>query len=142
MLTFVGQLLKHDISMRKEGTTESAAISVPFCDYHFDRASCGLDAATLAATVHQEIPFYRSAYELADIDREQINMASAFIDGGGIYGHDSSTASKLRSYIKGRLLTYNDQLPLNTMNLNIPDPVNKESAVSLRHGMDLDWCIV
>lgn len=61
-----------------------------------------------------------------------MNLATAFIDGGGIYGHDSNTASKLRTYSKGKLLTFNDELPLNTLGMTMVDPVGKESSFSLR----------
>ena len=119
--------------MRKEDTAEAEPIEVPFCDDHFDRETCGLDAADLLLQTPQEISFFRSAYEVDDDgERQQINVATAFVDGGAIYGHDTNTASKLRAYVRGKLLTYNDQLPLNTMALDVPDPTGRQTAINLR----------
>lgn len=46
-------------------------------------------------------------------------MVSAYLDGSVIYGSDGDTASKLRTYVDGKMMTYNNQLPLNIMNLDM-----------------------
>lgn len=123
-----------------EADTESESILIPFCDFHFDRETCELDADALAIATPKEIPFFRSFYEIDENgDRQQINTATAFLDGGCIYGHTAETANQLRSYVQGKLLTYNDALPLNTMMLDLPNPAKRESAITLRYQTLEKW---
>lgn len=75
LLTFFGQLLKHDIVLTQTASTEDAAITVPFCDFYHDKATCGLDEDALEAATPQTIPFTRSASELdANGKRQQVSI--------------------------------------------------------------------
>lgn len=49
--------------------------------------------------------------------REQLNVASAYIDGTSVYGHNEYEARKLRTFSKGKFLTnFKTNGSLNNMN--------------------------
>ena len=54
------------------------------------------------------LPFTRSIPICTEDDdsREQMNLNSAFIDGGALYGSDPKTASKLRTFSDGLMKTH------------------------------------
>ena len=62
------------------------------------------------------IPLDRSAHEVVDGIRQQINLITAFIDGSNVYGSDAARANELRALDgTGRLKTSSGELlPYNT----------------------------
>ncbi len=58
----------------------------------------------------------RSRYDAStgtsvDNPREQINEITAWIDGSAVYGSDQATADSLRTFVGGKLLTSDGNLP-------------------------------
>ncbi len=103
-----GQFVDHDIDLTEPPTSGSEAfnIEVPTGDPLFDPNGTGT----------QEIGLTRSRYDAStgtsvDNPREQINEITAWIDGSMIYGSDQTTADSLRTFVGGKLLTSDGNLP-------------------------------
>lgn len=76
-------------------------IKIPNCDPWMD-VSC---------TDSQTIPFKRSGFTLnSNGVRTQTNRNTAWVDGSQVYGSDSATAAKLRSFVNGKLKTGENNL--------------------------------
>jgi hypothetical protein len=103
-----GQFLDHDVDLTEPPTSgkEAFNIEVPAGDELFDPDGTGT----------QEIALTRSRFDAStgtsvENPREQINEITAWIDGSTIYGSDQATADRLRSFVGGRLLIGDDNLP-------------------------------
>jgi len=102
-----GQFLDHDITETPVAApSEPFDIAVPAGDPWFDPTGTGT----------QGIPLDRSAYEIVDGTREQINLITAFVDGSMVYGSEDARADALRTLDgTGRLKTSaGGYLPYNT----------------------------
>eukprot|EP00803_Ostreobium_quekettii_P004461 evm.model.scf_599.13 EVM.evm.TU.scf_599.13 scf_599:68855-70425(-) len=125
MLTYIGQFFNHDIDLTMGAeTVEWANISIPAGDFHFDHASTGA----------RTMPFKRSGYNAsrpASEHREQVNVITSFLDGSVVYGESLDKADKLRSHYKGKMSTYNDMLPLNSMRLEMENPAGVEQDTDM-----------
>jgi hypothetical protein len=104
-----GQFLDHDIDLTEPPTEnrEAENVSISTGDDYFDPDGSGT----------QEMPFTRSRYDETtgtdtDNPREQVNQITAWIDGSMIYGSDQQTADSLRSFVDGKMLTSEGDLPL------------------------------
>jgi hypothetical protein len=75
-------------------------MTIPKCDQWFDKTCTGT----------QTIPMKRSAFDPNQAVRSQINLNTAWLDGGPIYGSSLSTSNSLRSFSKGKLLTSDGNL--------------------------------
>ncbi len=102
-----GQFLDHDITA--VGTAvpiEAFDIAVPTGDLYFDPTGTG----------NETIPLNRSAYEMVDGIRQQMNSITSFIDASNVYGCDDERAYALRTLdgtgrlrtSEGNLLPFND----------------------------------
>ncbi len=64
-----------------------------------------------SCTDTQTIPFKRSAFTLnSNGVRTQTNQITSWIDGSQVYGSDTLTASKLRTFVGGKLKTSDGNL--------------------------------
>ncbi len=101
-----GQFIDHDITLSEAGDSEAFNIAVPSGDAHFDPSGTGT----------AEIELMRSAFADGtgiETTRQQVNGITAFIDGSMVYGSDHDTATSLRSFTGGRMLTsQGDLLPV------------------------------
>ena len=97
-----GQFLDHDIDRVPTGD-ESAPVSVPKGDAVFDPDGSGTET----------LPFKRSSgTDNIFGRRQQTNAITALIDASNVYGSDSETTAKLRSYEGGRMrMTDDGMLP-------------------------------
>lgn len=76
-------------------------IKIPNCDAWLDKT----------CTNTQTIPFRRSGFTLnSNGVRTQTNRITAWVDGSAVYGSDSVTAAKLRSFVNGKLKTGENNL--------------------------------
>ncbi|GMH46196.1 hypothetical protein BSKO_14164 [Bryopsis sp. KO-2023] len=128
MLTYIGQLFKHDIDLKAIGS-ETKDIPVD-CDFYFNKAC---DPGVV-------LDFKRSAYnetKSASLPREQINSITSFLDGSVVYGSSLDVADKLRAHYKGFMSTFNGQLPTNSMGLTMNNPTDVEESGDLRAAGDV-----
>lgn len=105
-----GQFIDHDITETPvTDPAELFPILVPTGDPLFDPAASG------SAT----IPLTRSAYDVVDGRREQVNLLTAYIDGSMVYGIEQDRVDALRAHDgTGRLATGpGDLLPFNRTGL-------------------------
>jgi peroxidase len=99
-----GQFVDHDITLTREGHSESYNIDVPMGDPYFDPYGTGT----------QEISLSRSGYmpgtgESAETPRAQVNDITAFIDASNVYGSTQEVEASLRGE-DGKLLLSEDGL--------------------------------
>ena len=105
-----GQFLDHDITLTRQGTSESFPISVPTGDTYFDPNSTGSKTIGMKRSV-----FDTSTGTGPGNPRQQINSVTSFIDGSQIYGSDATRARALRTFSSGKLRTSaGGMLPFNT----------------------------
>lgn len=134
MLAVWGQFLDHDITAtaatrRPDGSTVSC---------------CSVDATAhpdcYPVHIEPEDPFSR--YNMTCMEfvrsapaetccfgpREQMNQASAFIDGSVIYGSDGSTVKRLRSFTNGtlKMILTDDGRELLPASVDMDDGCNRE----------------
>ncbi|WP_406694128.1 peroxidase family protein [Singulisphaera sp. Ch08] len=116
-----GQFIDHDLSLTPTGSPAQALnINVPAGDPSFDPAGLGNKVIRLSRSLTDPATGTGTGAPL-----EQVNVVSAWLDGSQIYGSDSVTASKLRTFLGGRLKTSpgedgvigtsDDLLPLNNL---------------------------
>ncbi|QDV69917.1 peroxidase [Rosistilla carotiformis] len=97
-----GQFIDHDIDLSQVDSGESFPITVPKGDPYFDPDGTGT----------AEIPLTRSEYELdANGTRQQYNVLTAFIDASQVYGSDTESQMRLRSFEGGQLDMPENLLP-------------------------------
>ncbi len=110
-----GQFLDHDVTETPVADpAEPFDIPVPIGDAWFDPAGTG--AVTL--------PLDRSAYDVIDGVRQQVNLITAFIDASNVYGSEDERAHELRTLDgTGRLkISAGDLLPFNENEIpNVPN---------------------
>lgn len=107
-----GQFLDHDLDLTPTGS-EPLPIPVPPGDPQFDPQGTG--AKTL--------PFRRSAPAEGSAVREQVNLATSWIDASMVYGSDPLRAAALRTFEGGRLkVGEGDLLPFNREGLPNDNP--------------------
>jgi peroxidase len=97
-----GQFLDHEITLTPTGSTEYVPIALPTNEVIFTEA----------------IPFFRSEFRTlpGSSVRQQINLATSFIDGSVVYGSDATRAKWLRTGFNGKLKTSAGNLmPYNTI---------------------------
>src|SRR5207237_8253635 len=83
-----GQFVDHDVGLnRVANPAEEFDIPVPKGDPQFDRRGTGT----------QMLPFHRSAFEIVDGIRQQVDVNSAFLDGSQVYGSGVALARELRT---------------------------------------------
>lgn len=104
-----GQFLDHDLDETPTHVPEEAFdIPVPAGDPWFDPEATGT----------KTIPLNRSAYEIRDGVREQVNGITAFIDASQVYGSDAVRAFGLRrmdgsGMLKSSVSEHGELLPYN-----------------------------
>jgi peroxidase len=103
-----GQFIDHDMDLTEPPETgrEALPIAVPADDALFDPNGTGT----------QVIRFNRSRFDEStgtstDNPREQFNQITSWIDGSMVYGSDQATADSLRSFVSGKLLVSDGNLP-------------------------------
>jgi peroxidase len=95
LFTIWGQFLDHDLSLSlpsRGNEAESLNIKIPKCDIHFDKKCTG----------KQQFNFTRSSNTKSAV-RTNINIRTAWIDGGQVYGSDKATADSLREFKSGKM---------------------------------------
>lgn len=119
-----GQFLDHDISLTETAEPHEAfAIVVPTGDRYFDPFGEG----------GKTIDFFRSQYHQPNGGvREQTNQLTSWIDGSQVYGSDDETASRLREFVGGRMLTSDgDMLPIDETGFFMAGDVRANEQVGL-----------
>ncbi|MEM8934641.1 MAG: peroxidase family protein, partial [Acidobacteriota bacterium] len=119
-----GQFIDHDIDLSTEADPEETLpIDVPTGDPEFDPFGTG------AVTIDLD----RSDYVVDEAGvRQQLNTITAYIDGSVVYGSDEATASSLRTFDGGRLLTSEgDLLPLGEDGFFLAGDVRANENVAL-----------
>jgi len=97
-----GQFLDHELTLTPTGSTEYVPIPLPNDEAIFT----------------EDIPFFRSEFRTLPGSqvRQQINLATSFIDGSVVYGSDATRARWLRTGVRGKLKTSaGDLMPYNTV---------------------------
>jgi peroxidase len=114
--TAFGQLMDHDIVRSEEDrATPIALIPVPRCDIDFDVECSG--------TV--KLGFWPALIDPAT--GEAWNHISAYMDGSNVFGSNDTVARALREFVGGRMLiTANGEVPLNTKNLQVSNPLKRD----------------
>lgn len=120
-----GQFIDHDLSIVKDGHTESIMIPIPKGDAYFDPNGTGTAV----------IPMMRSAAlpnsgTAIDNPRNYANAITAWIDGSMVYGSDEQRANWLRTFSQGKLKTSaGNLLPFNTVTGEYNHPVDPNAPV-------------
>lgn len=120
-----GQFIDHEVTLVRETATEPLNIEVPIADPWFDPDATG----------SAFIPFLRSEYLEGSgtgpgNPRLYPNSVTAYIDGSAIYGSDEQTATWLRSFVNGKLMTSRGNLlPFNTTTREYEAPFDPSAPV-------------
>lgn len=96
-----GQFLDHDLDLTLSDGQNTFPVPIPTGDPYFDPNSTG------TAT----IPFSRSLFRADSNPRAQFNSITSYIDASQVYGSDETTASSLRTFSDGLMITSDGNLP-------------------------------